>query len=55
VIGLVASAAQALPAEPPLGGIVWSYVVPGALLVVAFLGTFLLYRRFASEEDQEGP
>jgi len=46
---------QALPAEPPLVGFFWSYVVPALLLAVASLGTFLLYRKFASEEDQDSP
>ena len=52
LVGAVA-VVQSLPAEPPLAGFVWSYVVPAALLLVAFLGTFLLYRKFAAEEDQD--
>jgi hypothetical protein len=39
-----------LPATPPIGGPIWTIVVPGALLVVAIWGTWLLYRHFAKEE-----
>jgi len=40
-----------LPAESPIGGPLWSYVVPAALLAVATLGTLLLYRHFAGRES----
>ena len=36
-----------IPAEPPIGGPFWSVVVPAALLAVAFIATWLLYRRFS--------
>ena len=42
-----------LPASPPIGGVVWTVVVPAALFLGSFLGTYLLYRRF-SKEDEEG-
>ncbi len=38
-----------IPAEPPIGGVFWSVVVPAAMLAVAFVATWLLYRRFSSE------
>jgi len=38
-----------LPAQPPIGGVVWTVVIPTILLVGSFLATFLLYRRFARE------
>jgi hypothetical protein len=38
-----------LPAEPPIGGPLWSYFVPALLLLFATLGTYLLYRHFAKE------
>lgn len=41
-----------LPAESPIGGPIWSYVVPAALLGVASLGTLMLYRHFARLESQ---
>jgi hypothetical protein len=53
---LVAAASQApadrapLPAQPPIGGPIWTVVVPAVLLVVAIWGTWLLYRHFAREE-----
>jgi hypothetical protein len=40
-----------LPAESPIGGPFWSYVVPALLLGVASLSTFLLYRHFAKQGD----
>ncbi|UCF20753.1 MAG: hypothetical protein JSU87_04915 [Gemmatimonadota bacterium] len=40
-----------LPASSPIGGPFWSYVVPAALLAVAFVGTLLLYRHFAKSGD----
>lgn len=36
-----------LPAEPPIGGPLWSVVVPALLLVLATVATVLLYRHFA--------
>lgn len=38
-----------LPAEPPIGGPLWSVVVPALLLLVATVATVLLYRRFAGD------
>ena len=52
----VAAAVQAseamapLPAEPPIGGFVWTVVIPAILLLGSFLGTYLLYRRFSRVE-----
>jgi hypothetical protein len=37
----------ALPVESPLGGPVWTAVVPAVLFFIAFAATYLLYRRFA--------
>ncbi|UCC84303.1 MAG: hypothetical protein JSW46_05070 [Gemmatimonadota bacterium] len=54
--GLLAASVQAgtvapLPAEAPIGGPLWSYVIPALLLAIATFGTFLLYRHFATRED----
>ena len=38
-----------IPAEPPIGGPFWTLVVPAVLFAIAFLATFLLYRRFAKD------
>jgi len=50
----VAIAAQAapepLPAEPPFGGVIWSYVIPAILFAIAFGATVLLYRHFAGRD-----
>ena len=40
-----------LPASPPIGGVLWTVVVPTLLFVGSFLGTYLLYRRFAGEGE----
>ncbi len=40
-----------LTARSPIGGPLWSYIVPAALLVAATLGTLMLYRHFAKREE----
>ena len=40
---------EALPAISPLQGILWSWIVPAVLWVIAFAATWLLYRRFSKE------
>jgi TRAP-type C4-dicarboxylate transport system permease large subunit len=58
IVGLTIAAAsfaaaspgiERIPAESPIGGPFWSLVVPALLLAVAFLATWLLYRRFADD------
>jgi hypothetical protein len=52
--GLAATAGASpdpLPAEPPIGGPLWSVLVPAVLFAVAFGATFLLYRHFANRDD----
>jgi hypothetical protein len=39
-----------LPVDPPIGGVVWTVIVPAVLLLGSFLGTYFLYRRFARGE-----
>jgi len=41
-----------LPADPPIGGAIWTVVVPALLLSGSSLGTYLLYKRFAKEEGE---
>jgi hypothetical protein len=43
-----------LPAEPPIGGPFWSYVVPAVLLIFSSLATYFLYRHFAKGPEGEG-
>ncbi len=38
-----------IPAEPPIGGALWSFVIPALLLFVAGVATFMLYRHFADD------
>jgi hypothetical protein len=40
-----------LPAQSPIGGPLWSYVIPALLLAVASFGTLMLYRHFARQDD----
>ncbi len=40
-----------LPAQSPIGGPLWSYVIPALLLLIAALGTLMLYRHFANQEE----
>ena len=42
-----------LPAEPPIGGPVWTILIPAALFLGAFVGTYLLYKRFSRAEVGE--
>jgi hypothetical protein len=42
----------ALSVESPIGGPIWALVVPALLFSVAFVATFLLYRRFARKLDE---
>ena len=42
-------ALEAIPANPPIGGPFWTWVVPIGLFVVAFLATWALYRHFAAQ------
>ena len=41
-----------LPATPPIGGPVWTILIPAILFAGSFLGTYLLYRRFSGEEGE---
>jgi hypothetical protein len=52
VLCLLQASAE-LPAEPPIGGPLWTIVIPAVLLCVASLGTFLLYRHFAGKDETE--
>jgi hypothetical protein len=42
-----------LPAEPPIGGFVWTVLIPAALFLGSFLGTYLLYKKFSKTEVAE--
>jgi hypothetical protein len=41
---------EPLPAKAPIGGVVWSVVVPGLLFVTALGATWLLFRHFAGRD-----
>ena len=38
---------KSIGVDPPIGGPLWSVVVPALLFLVAFVATYLLYRRFS--------
>jgi len=40
---------ESLPAEPPVGGFFWTWVVPVLLFAVALAATIVLYRHFSRE------
>jgi len=41
-----------LPAEPPIGGPIWTIVIPAVLFLGSLLGTYLLYKKFSKEETE---
>ncbi|HEY3176731.1 MAG TPA: hypothetical protein VGK94_13330 [Candidatus Polarisedimenticolia bacterium] len=41
---------ERIPAEPPIGGPLWSVVVPALLVAFSFVATWLLYRRFIDKQ-----
>ncbi len=41
-----------LPAEPPIGGPIWTIVIPAVLFLGSLLGTYLLYQKFSMEEPE---
>jgi hypothetical protein len=41
-----------LPASPPIGGFIWTVVVPAMLFLGSFLGTYLLYKRFSTGDGE---
>ena len=45
----VVGAMAPIPAEPPIGGPVWTVIVPALLFAVALVATWLLYRHFARD------
>ena len=40
-----------IPAESPIGGPLWTLVVPALLFLVAFVATWRLYHLFAHRDD----
>jgi len=53
LVGVAAAAEAApdpLPAEPPFGGVMWSFVVPAVLFAIALGATIFLYRHFAGRD-----
>ena len=45
------AARQPLPAEPPIGGPIWTVLVPALLFLVTAGSTWALWRRFADQDD----
>jgi hypothetical protein len=42
-----------LPAEPPIGGPIWTILIPAVLFLGSTLGTYLLYKKFSTVEVGE--
>jgi len=49
ILAGLAAVVEPIPAEPPIGGPLWSIFVPALLFGVATAATWLLYRRFSKE------
>jgi hypothetical protein len=43
---------EPLGVDPPIGGVIWTVVIPAVLLLGSFLATYLLYRKFSKEEGE---
>ena len=43
---------EPLGIDPPIGGIIWTLVVPAILFLGSLVGTYLLYKKFAREESE---
>lgn len=41
---------ERIPAPPPIGGALWTVVIPAALFIFTLLSTIALYRKFARTE-----
>ena len=41
---------ERIPASPPIGGPLWTIVIPAALLIVSVVLTIMLYRKFSNSE-----
>jgi hypothetical protein len=42
-----------IPVGPPIGGVLWSVVVPVLLWLVTFGATYLLYRHYAGKQRDD--
>lgn len=42
-----------LPAEPVIGGVLWTWIVPGLVFGTALVATCLLYRHFSRTSGQD--
>jgi len=45
---------EPIPAAPPIGGALWTVVLPALLFATACAATYLLYRHFANENPDGG-
>jgi len=44
---------EPLPVGSPIGGVVWTWVVPILLFAVTAVATWLLYRHFANQKSND--
>jgi len=43
---------EPLGVDPPIGGFIWTVVIPAVLFIGSLLGTYFLYKKFAGEEGE---
>jgi hypothetical protein len=41
-----------LPVESPIGGVLWTWILPVLLFATAFVATWLLYRHFSGRGER---
>jgi hypothetical protein len=45
------NALERIPASPPIGGPLWTIIIPAALLLLSITLTIMLYRKFSGESE----
>lgn len=44
---------EALPVSSPISGVLWTWILPIALFAVAAVATWMLYRHFSNQKDDD--
>ena len=43
---------EPLGIDPPIGGFIWTVVIPAILFIGSLVGTYLLYKRFSTGDGE---